>query len=194
MRYFPMFVDLTGRECLVVGATEEARRKAAVLRGAGASVRCRAELGGCPERWAADLALAVVATGDAAVDTAAAAVLKRLRVPINVVDRPDLCSFIWPAIVNRDPVTIAVSTGGASPLLARLIRARIERAVPAAFGPLAALVGSVRKIVRRRVPDLAQRRRFWQEILTGRVAALVFAGRLPDATAALYRVLASVGR
>lgn len=189
MRYFPVFLDLTGRQCLVVGATEEAQRKAEALRGAGATVRSVAALGvGTAERLG-PFALAVVATGDAAEDAAASRLLRGLEMPLNVVDRPELCSFIWPAIVDRDPVTIAISTAGTAPMLAKIIRRRIERAVPAAFGTLAALAGNMRRLVHDRLSDAAQRRKFWRQAFAGRVAQLVFAGDAPGAAAALYRAL-----
>ncbi len=189
MRYFPMFVDLSGKECLVLGTTGEARRKAGVLRAAGANVRAEAVLDSLPPARLCGFALAVVATGDEAEDAAAAATLSAQRVPVNVVDRPALCTFIWPAIVDRDPVTIAISTGGTSPLLAKLLRLRIERAVPAAFGVLAALAGSVRQLVRQRLPDGSRRRRFWHDVLTGPVSRLVIAGQPHRARALLYREL-----
>lgn len=189
MRYFPIFLDLSGKQCLVVGTTEEAHRKVGVLRGAGAIVHLVAALGAGTVERLGPLALAVVATGDAGEDLAAARLLRGLGMPLNVVDRPELCTFIWPAIVDRDPVTIAISTAGTAPMLARVIRGRIERAVPAAFGTLAALAGSLRSIVRRRLPDAAQRRKFWQHAFTGRAAKLVFAGEASKAAAALYRAL-----
>lgn len=189
MRYFPVFLDLTGRQCLVVGATEEARRKAEALRGAGAVVRSVATLGAGTAERLGPFALAVVATGDAGADIFVSRLLRGLGMPLNVVDRPELCTFIWPAIVDRDPVTIAISTAGTAPMLAKMIRARIERAVPAAFGTLAALAGGMRRIVRRRLPDAALRKIFWQQAFVGRVAQLVFAGDAAGAAAALYRAL-----
>jgi uroporphyrin-III C-methyltransferase/precorrin-2 dehydrogenase/sirohydrochlorin ferrochelatase len=191
MRYFPVFLDLTGRQCLVVGATEEARHKAEALRSAGAVVRSVAMLGAGAVERLQDLALAVVATGDADTDIAASRLLRSLGMPLNVVDSPELCTFIWPAIVDRDPVTIAISTAGTAPMLAGIIRKRIEWAVPAAFGMLAALAGSMRLIVRSRLPDAARRQRFWQQAFAGRVAQLVFAGDIPEAAAALHRALPS---
>src|SRR5690606_24355517 len=111
--------------------------------------------------------------------------------PVNVVDDPALCSFIMPSIVDRDPVSIAISTGGASPVLARLLRARIEALVPAAYGRLAGVMRDFRARVRERFPDMRVRRRFWEEVLQGPVAELLFAGREKAALEALERRLES---
>jgi uroporphyrin-III C-methyltransferase / precorrin-2 dehydrogenase / sirohydrochlorin ferrochelatase len=182
MRHFPVFLELQDRACLVVGTTEEAHRKAQTLREAGAAVTA---VDGGSAIPASAYALAVVATGDLEQDTAIAKQLKPLVALINVVDRPSLCSFIWPAIVERGPVTVAVSTGGTSPTLAALVRQRIERAVPAAVGDLARLAGRLRRVVAATLPGVAERRRFWRRALEGRSAALAFAGDSVRAKAAL---------
>ena len=97
-------------------------------------------------------------------------------VPVNVVDRPDLCSYITPAIVDRAPLAIAISSGGAAPVLARLLRARIELVVAPAWGRLAALADTLKTETRRRLPDMVRRRRFLERIFSGPVADLVFSG------------------
>lgn len=182
MRHFPAFLDLQGRSCLVVGATEEALRKAQVLREAGADVAIVNNAAMAPRRA---YALAVVATGDLECDADAVARLKPSVALINVVDRPSLCSFIWPALVDRGPVTVAISTGGSSPTLAALIRQRIETAISVAVGDLARLAGRLRRIVARAVPTVAGRRRFWRQALEGQAGALAFAGDSKGAQAAL---------
>ncbi len=181
MRYFPVFLDLQGRRCLVVGDTPEARHKAEVLRGAGATVDHLAVL----ESVEPGYTLAVVTTGDERTDTEAARLLASLRIPLNVVDRPALCSFIWPAIVDRDPVMIAISTGGASPTLATLLRRRIERLVPEAVGELAALAGWLRARVHAALPEPASRRAFWRRVLEGPAGKLALAGQTRPALALL---------
>ncbi len=188
MRHFPLFLDVTGRPVLVVGAGELAERKAEPLRRAGAEVRLRpvfnpADLDGC--------ALAI-GTDAPEIDLIALANAARTRsVPVNIVDRPDLCTFIMPAIIDRDPVTIAVSTDGTAPMLARQLRQRIEAVVPPAFGRLAALAGRFSAEIRRRLPDLALRRQVLERVLTGRVADLIFAGRETEAEAAVADELAA---
>jgi uroporphyrin-III C-methyltransferase/precorrin-2 dehydrogenase/sirohydrochlorin ferrochelatase len=97
-------------------------------------------------------------------------------IPVNIIDRPELCTFIMPAIVDRDPITIAVSSGGRGPVLARLLRQRIERLIPPAFGRLAMLVGDHTAVIRRRWPDNARRRQLLERLYTGRVAELMLAG------------------
>lgn len=182
MRHFPAFLDLQGRACLVIGSTEEAQRKAQVLRDSGADVTAMDDVTAAPMRA---YALAVVATGDLDRDAEAVARLKPSVTLINVVDRPSLCSFIWPALLDRGPVTVAISTGGTSPTLAALIRQRIEAAIPAAVGDLALLAGRLRRIVARAVPTVAGRRRFWRDALEGQAGALAFAGDSKGAKAAL---------
>ena len=188
MRHFPLFMNLSARPVLVLGAGEVAERKAAPLRRAGAVVRLRptfdaADLDGC--------ALAIGADAAEADKLALSAAAMARGIPVNIVDRPDLCSFIMPAIVDRDPVTIAISTAGTAPVLARLLRARIEAVVPPAFGRLAALAGRFSGEIRRRFQDFGARRRVLERILTGRVAALVFAGEEVAAEAALAEELAA---
>lgn len=187
MRHFPIFLDLVGRPALVLGVGEAAERKADLLRGAGAVVRQRATFD------AADLNSCALAIGVGAPDTDLRALAEAARtrgIPVNIVDQPELCGFIMPAIVDRDPVTIAISTGGNAPMLARLLRQKIEAVIPPAFGCLAALLGRFVTEIRHRQPDLAQRRRVLDRVLTGRVAELVFAGREAAAEAVLRADLA----
>ena len=132
-----------------------------------------------------------VATGDEEEDARVAASARRRSIPVNVVDRPGLSSFVVPAIVDRSPVVIGISTGGAAPVLARLIRARLEAAIPPAFGRLAALSASFRAGVRARLPNPIRRRRFWERVVEGPIAGLVYAGRIDAAKAAMVRALES---
>ncbi len=173
MLHFPIFMDLRGRRALVLGAGEAADRKSLALRRCGAEIVRTTSfdetlLVNCSIAIAAD-----AAEGDilALVDAA-----NSHGIPVNVVDRPALCSFITPAIVDRSPITIAVSSGGAAPVLARLIRARIEAIVPPAFGRLAAIAEEFKTELRRRLPDTSLRRRVLERALGGRVADLVAAG------------------
>ena len=214
MDYLPIFFDMRGRRAAVVGGGVAAARKAGLLLRAGAQVeiiaprltdelaqlartrairhRARAfepkDVTGC--------VLVIAATGDARVDDHVSSAAREAGIPVNVVDSPDLCSFILPSVVDRSPVTIAISSGGKAPILARLLRAQIEAMVPAAFGRLAALAGTFRARVRRRLLDPVARRRFWEDTLQGVVAERLFAHGEPAAQRALEAALdgAAFGR
>ena len=169
----------------MVGAGHVAERKAALLRRAGARVTVATafreeDLEGC--------AVAIAATSDPAVNRAIAAAAKARRIPVNVVDQPALCSFILPSIIERAPLVVAVSSGGASPVLARLLRARLETLVPAGYGRLAALAAAFRDRVKARFKP-PERRRFWERVLQGPIAELVFSGRDAEARQALQAAL-----
>jgi uroporphyrin-III C-methyltransferase/precorrin-2 dehydrogenase/sirohydrochlorin ferrochelatase len=196
MEHFPIFLDLRDRPCLVVGAGSVAARKIDLLLRAGAKVTvvapelksaAVAELAAAKRishvaeafapRHAPNHALVVAATSHRAVNAAVSRTAQDYGIPVNVVDDPQLSSFIVPAIVDRAPVTIAISSDGVAPVLSRLIRARIESAIPASIGRLAVLAARLRKLVRRRLPDLARRRSFWESVFEGRIGALAMAGR-----------------
>lgn len=184
MRQLPIFLDLQGRRALVLGGGEIAERKAEALRRAGAEVVFAlrfdpALLQGCAVAIGADAELAELEALSRAAQAAS--------IPVNVVDRPELCSFITPSVIDRDPLLVAVSTGGAAPVLARLVRARIEALIPPAWGRLAALADSLKEETRRALPDVLQRRRVLERVLGGRVADLVIAGRDEAARAEMRR-------
>ena len=186
MDYFPIFLDLRGRQALVVGEGEAAERKADALRRAGAEVRATAgfdpaDLDGC--------AIAIGAEAPMAALEQLSAAAQARGIPVNVVDRPALCSYITPSVIDRAPLAIAVSSGGAAPVLARLLRARIEAMVPPAYGRLAALAERWKERIRARLPDTALRRRVLERALAGRVADLVLAGQDDAAEAELQREL-----
>ncbi|MGZ9101713.1 MAG: siroheme synthase CysG [Rhodoplanes sp.] len=185
MEYLPVFLDVRGEPCLVVGGGAVAAHKAALLRRAGARVTMATEF---RDEDMAGYALAIAATSDAAVNRAVAAAAKARRVPVNVVDQPALCSFILPSIIERPPLIVAVSSGGASPVLARLLRARLESLIPAGYGRLAALAGAFRDQVKARF-EPRERRRFWERVLQGPIAELVFNGRDEEACKALRAAL-----
>jgi len=185
MDYLPIFLDLREQPCLVVGGGEVAARKCALLRRAGAQVTMTAQF---REEELARYALVIAATSDEAVNRAVAAAAKARRIPVNVVDQPALCSFILPSIIERAPIVVAVSSGGASPVLARLLRARLESLIPAGYGRLAALARAFRDRVKARFRP-AERRRFWERVLQGPIAELVFSGRDAEARQALQAAL-----
>ncbi len=202
MDFLPIFMNLRGEPCLVVGGGEVAARKCALLLRAGAKVTvCAPELapafdtGRIEHRAArfreADLdgqALVIAATDDQAVNRAVAAAARARRIPVNVADQPELCTFILPSIIERAPLTVAISSGGASPVLARLLRARLESLIPAAYGRLAALAAEFRERVKARFRG-AERRRFWERALEGPIAEMVLAGRDAEARHALEAAL-----
>jgi uroporphyrin-III C-methyltransferase/precorrin-2 dehydrogenase/sirohydrochlorin ferrochelatase len=138
----------------------------------------------------ADCWLVIAATGDRAVNQAVAAAAEAARLFCNVVDDPELCTFIMPTIIDRDPVTIAISSAGSSPVLARWIKGLIEETLPSRIGALASLAGRWRERVRAALPDLDDRRRFWQETLQGAVADHAYAGKEAASEAALDAALA----
>ena len=186
MRHLPIFLDLSGRLALVVGQGSVAERKADLLRRAGAQVTVTERF--APELLA-DCAVAI-GTGAAESDLQALANAARASgIPCNIVDRPELCTFIMPAIVDRNPLTVAIGSGGAAPVLARLLRARIEAAVPPAFGRLAAIAAEFRDEMRRRLPDLQARRRLLERLFGGSASELVFAGREAEARDVFARAL-----
>ena len=207
MRHFPIFLDLNERRCLVVGAGEVAARKVRQLLRSNAKViivapRAEHELQTLAEqclvqhetrefheRDVCGCALVIAATADRQVNSAVAAAAGAANVPVNVVDDPALCSFIMPSVVARDPVQVAVSTGGAAPVLARLLRAKLETLIPAGYGRLAAVVREFRSRVKQRFPEFRQRRRFWENVLQGPIVEMLFAGREQAAVKALEQAL-----
>ncbi len=209
MRYLPIFLDIRGRACLVIGGGEVAARKANLLLEAGGRVRVVSpRLGATLSRMVADgmvehvegrfqgahidgMSVVIAATDDASVNREAAALAEARNIPVNVADRPAAGNFIVPSVIDRDPVVVAVSSGGTSPVLARLLRARLESLIPSAYGSLAALIEKYRGKVKERLPAAA-RRRFWDRVLQGNIAEMVFAGNTADADAELARSIDSV--
>nr|VFK31710.1 MAG: uroporphyrin-III C-methyltransferase / precorrin-2 dehydrogenase / sirohydrochlorin ferrochelatase [Candidatus Kentron sp. MB]VFK75624.1 MAG: uroporphyrin-III C-methyltransferase / precorrin-2 dehydrogenase / sirohydrochlorin ferrochelatase [Candidatus Kentron sp. MB] len=207
MDFLPIFLHIKQRPCLVVGGGEVAARKVALLLQAEASVTVVAPALGTALtklhqaghiRHAArtfsadDLAhqyLVIAATNDTGLNHRVALLANARQIPINVVDRPELCTFVVPSIIDRSPVIAAVSTGGASPVLARLIRARLETLIPAAFGRLAILAAEFRGKVKQRFSHPPDRRIFWEKVLQGPVAELMFAGKDAAARNALEQAL-----
>ncbi len=207
MDYFPVFLKLKDQACLVVGAGEIAARKIELLARAGANITVIAseispavlslqqahKLTLLQKPFApADLGvfrLVVSATDNAETNRLVALTADEQNIPVNVVDNPELCSFIFPAIIDRSPIIAAVSSGGAAPVLARLLRAKIEAAIPPAYGQLAGLADKFRDKVKQHIKQPAQRRIFWENILQGSVAELVFSGKHQQAEQQLEQTL-----
>jgi len=199
MKYLPIFLNIKDKYCLLVGGGSIAVRKAELLLKAGAKVQVVAKqlctsmfalqqqhdfecsLRGFVESDLENVDLVIAATNDRKLNARISSLTESRHIPVNVVDNPDLCSFIMPSIVDRDPVQIAVSTGGTSPVLARLLRSHFESTIPAAYGELANLADSCRDKVKAAFPNVEERRVFWESILDGPVAEYVFSGRVDDA-------------
>lgn len=207
MEFLPIFLRLTDQPCVVVGGGEVAARKTELLLRAGARItvvsptlcppllRCvqAGEITHVAEAFSdthlEHCALAIAATDDSAVNRQVSEVARLRHIPVNVVDQPALCSFVMPSIIDRSPVVIAVSSGGASPVLARLLRARLETLIPASYGRLATLVGGFRDAVKRRFRTVDERRYFWEAVLQGPVAEMMYSGREQAAHAALEKAI-----
>ena len=208
MNYLPIFVQIKQRPCLVVGGGSIAARKVALLRKAEGDVtvvspELCAELSelaaaGKIQHKAktfsaedmSDCVLVIAATDQRDVNQQVSALAQEKKLPVNVVDNPDLCSFIMPSMVDRSPVQIAISTGGNAPVLARLIRTRLEGMIPAAYGRLGALAESFRGKVKAAFPDVETRRSFWESVLEGRIAELIFTGHEDEARVLMEKAIA----
>lgn len=207
MDYLPLFVDLRQRRALIVGGGEQAAQKLRLLRKAGARVTAIAET---PVSEIVDLAqageialerrgfidadvdgCAVVVSADPASDAAVSAAARAANIPVNVVDRADLSSFLVPAIVDRSPIIVGISSSGAAPLLARLLRARLEALLPARLGALAGFAERFRTAVRGLIGEARSRRRFWERFFDGPAAEAVLAGDERAAREAMLTLLNS---
>jgi uroporphyrin-III C-methyltransferase/precorrin-2 dehydrogenase/sirohydrochlorin ferrochelatase len=209
MDYLPLFFDLRNKRCLLVGGGVVATRKARLLKKAGAIIRAVApdlepelvELvessGGeaIHERYKTvhldSVVLVISATDHEDVNQQVAQDCHTRRLPVNVVDNPALCSVITPAIVDRNPLIIGISSGGEAPVLARVVRSHLEQTLPGAYGRLAGLASRFRERVKQAFADPDQRRRFWERALGGVVAEKVFAGNDEEAEALMNKALAA---
>ncbi|MBR0718139.1 siroheme synthase CysG [Bradyrhizobium liaoningense] len=207
MRFLPVFLDLKAGPVVLIGSGELLRAKLRVLAAAGARLRVHAidgnrDLTGLADDVAArvvfadsdpltaDLAgiIAIVCAGAGDIGVAMSARAKSLGLPVNVMDDLEHSSFIFPAIVDRGEVVVAVGTGGSSPVVARRVREKIEALLPARIGELAEFIGGFRKSIHARLPEFPLRRRFWERVIDGPIGALVLAGRKAEAEAALDRI------
>ena len=207
MDYFPVFLKLKDQACLVVGAGEIAARKIELLARAGAKITVIAnEISPTVLSLQAvhnltllqkpfspvdlgEFRLVVSATDNMETNFLVAKTASEQNIPVNVVDNPELCSFIFPAIIDRSPIIAAVSSGGAAPVLARLLRAKIETVIPPAYGRLAGLADKFRDKVKQHIKKPAQRRVFWEHVLQGSVAELIFSGKEQEAEQQLEQTL-----
>ena len=208
MNTLPLFFKLEQRPVLIVGGGEVALRKAELLDSAGAYItfiapsfepRLREKFANnsvhqlieSPYHVSVleDKTLVIAATDNDSVNAQVFEDCQARQIPVNVVDNPALCTFIFPAIVDRDPITIAVSSAGKAPVLARLLRAKIETVIPPQYGKLAGLAGQFRDKVKAALPNVTARRKFWEQAFEGQVAEAVFAHRMDDAAQQLTQLL-----
>lgn len=215
MQYLPVCLNLREARVALVGGGQVALRKARLLLKAGASVTVIApeispELVQLLEQDVAQEegrhqqllttyktavldghSLVIAATPDSDVNSQVYRDATARQLPVNVVDQPQLCTFIFPAIVDRDPLIIAISSSGHSPVLTRILRRQFEQQLPAAYGRLAAFAGRFRDKVKAAIPADDTRRKFWESILDGRVAQSVLAGKEDEAQERLLAQLAT---
>lgn len=207
MRFLPVFLDLQSGPIVLVGQGELAQAKLRLLLSAGAQVRWFATDGqNDVSGFAADAAsrvekadgdpltanlsnvIAVLCAGAGDAGHAMAARAKAAGIPVNVMDEVSHCTFIFPAIVDRGDVVVAIGTGGAAPVLARRVRESIEKVLPARIGDLANVIGAWRERVKAKLPDMSSRRKFWERVVDGEIGAAVLAGRKDDAERALENI------
>ncbi|MDX1489969.1 MAG: siroheme synthase CysG [Pseudohongiellaceae bacterium] len=199
MQNLPIFLNVREQTCLLVGGGEVAYRKAVLLNRAGAKLRVVAleiceELRelieqGQGESFVREFQLSdldgaflvIAGTDNQELNELVSIEAKKRGMPVNVVDAPKLCSFIVPAIVDRSPVVIAISSGGSSPILTRKLKERLEILIPAAYGRLALMLGEYRTKVKTTISDFKKRTRFWERILSGPMQEMVFSGKEEEA-------------
>ena len=210
MDFLPLFFDLTKSTALVFGDTHAASRKIDLLLKAGCQCYLVAEtlneasfpaklsnplLFVIPEADEAvwkKVQLVVAATGEDERDEAISVRARQANLPVNVVNRADLSSFIFPSIIDRSPLIAAVSSSGELPILTRLMRSRLESSIPHAFGRLAEIAAKYKEAVKTRLPGINARRRFWEQHLEGRFAELIYSGRDGEAETTLKTAIDSL--
>ena len=198
MDHLPIFINVRQNPCLVIGGGDIALRKINLLIKAQAKVDClsplfcegitnlsqNGDVNLIQKRFESDdikdYAIIIASTDDSSVNALISKSAKKARIPVNVVDSPELSSFIMPSIVDRSPVIIAVSSAGKAPVLSRIIRAKLETVIPSAYGVLAEIAGEYRQKVKDRFSN-KDRRAFWESIFSGVIAEKVFSGRINEA-------------
>ncbi|WP_353573001.1 siroheme synthase CysG, partial [Candidatus Albibeggiatoa sp. nov. BB20] len=206
MDFLPIFLNIRDKNCLVVGGGTTATRRAELLLQAQAKVHVVApDLSENLQTWLEQQKLSyrqgqfelkdlqqrcliIAATNNKEVNAEISKQAHAYNIPVNVVDQPELCSFIVPSIIDRHPVQIAVSTGGASPVLARMLRAKLESVIPSAYGRLAEFMAQFRDKVKKSL-SFEQRRGFWENVLQGSIAEMLLSGHTQAAQEELERLL-----
>jgi len=213
MKYYPLQFQLESRHCLIVGGGRVAQRRCKSLLSAGAVVdviapAITAELrqllldssGSLIEKPYADALvghdyfLIIAATDSTAVNQQVADYARSKNIPINRADDRSLCDFIFPAVIDRGPITIAISNNGGSPVLSRLLKQQLGQFLPDGYGELSDFVGRQRARVKQALPDESERIDFWQHVLQGAIAEAIFAGNDVQAQALFDSALAAPGQ
>ena len=207
MRYFPLNIELSKKSVLLIGGGEVAERKLDLLMKAEAKViliapRFTDYLLSFKENKNLDFidseytvsildkysfSFVIAATNDEKLNTQIASDASERNILVNVVDRPEICDFIFPSILERGPVTVSVSTGGASPVLARMLRTKLETLIPGGYGKLAKIVSENRIKVREKFKNFKSNRIFWEEILNSKFVDLILSGQESDALSYLNK-------
>lgn len=208
MKQFPVFLSLQDKPCMIIGGGEVAERKADALLKANAKVTvvspqltahlaylvAEGQLHFIERHYQTgdinEAFLVIAATDQTAVNQAVAAEANQHNILVNVADNLSLCNFIVPSVLDRSPVTIAVSTGGASPVLARQLRMKLESMIPSSCGELAAITEEYRQQVKQKFATVEERKVFWENALKGTPAELVYAGQVQAARDLLDKLLA----
>lgn len=207
MKYFPIFLDAKHINALVVGGGEVAARKIELLLKSTQQITVMsAKVGISVQRlicennltWLThnfqkghmeNTSLVIAATDDETVNADVHSEAESLKILVNVVDQPELCSYITPAIIDRDPMLVAISSSGSAPILVRMLREQIERTMPAAYGKLADFSFKFRDHVKARVKGLANRRTFWESTLRGVIGQNILNGHTTEAEKQLFASL-----
>ena len=207
MDHLPIFINIRKKPCVVIGGGDIALRKINLLLKAQAKVDCLSPLfckgiknlskdghitlinKSFDQTDIKDYSIIIAATDDSSVNSSISAIAQVKKIPVNVVDSPELSSFIMPSIVDRSPLIIAVSSSGKAPVLSRIIRAKLETVIPSAYGILADIAGEYRQKVKDRFSTIKDRRAFWEAVFSGVIAEKVFSGRISEAKEDIQRQL-----
>ena len=201
MKYFPFFLQLDQLPCLIVGGGSVAERKLDLLIKAKADITvislefsdyildlAKTHNIRCVKKEYSNKILeenkynfVISATNDVSLNERVAKDCKKYNIIVNVVDQPEICDFIFPSILERGDITVAVSTGGASPVLARVLRTKLETMVPGSYGKLAEIVSANRIKVREKMKKFSSNKIFWEKMLNGKFLELVLSGKTDEA-------------
>ena len=207
MDHLPIFINIRKKPCIVIGGGDIALRKINLLLKAQAKVDCLSPSfsrdiknlskdghitlinKSFDQTDIKDYSIIIAATDDSSVNSLISSIAQVKNIPVNVVDSPELSSFIMPSIVDRSPLIIAVSSSGKAPVLSRIIRAKLETVIPSAYGILANIAGEYRQKVKDRFSTIKDRRAFWEAVFSGVIAEKVFSGRISEAKEDIQRQL-----